>query len=76
MHKGPVKIGSNEYFANTLQVMKSFAGKSILSFAQRQNTVIGVVATNAKLSKEEVNKVAQMAHNGLGITIKPAHNHV
>ena len=73
LHKGPVKIGSNEYFANAMQVMKSFTGKSILGFAQRQNTVIGVVATNAKLSKEEVNKVAQMAHNGLGMTIKPAH---
>lgn len=37
------------------------------------NTVIGVVATNAKLSKEQVNKVAQMAHDGLARAINPAH---
>jgi L-aminopeptidase/D-esterase-like protein len=37
------------------------------------NTTIAVVATNASLSKEEVNKVAQMAHNGLAEVIRPAH---
>ncbi len=37
------------------------------------NTVIGVVATNAKLSKEHVNKVAQMAQDGLARAISPAH---
>ncbi len=37
------------------------------------NTTIAVVATNAALSKEEVNKVAQMAHNGLAQALRPAH---
>ncbi len=37
------------------------------------NTTIAVVATNASLTKEEVNKVAQMAHNGLAEVIRPAH---
>ena len=37
------------------------------------NTTIVVVATNASLTKEEVNKVAQMAHNGLAQAIRPAH---
>jgi len=37
------------------------------------NTTIAVVATNAALSKEAVNKVAQMAHNGLAQVIRPAH---
>ena len=36
-------------------------------------TVIGVVATNARLDKEQVNKVAQMAQDGLARTIRPAH---
>ncbi len=39
----------------------------------RQSTVIGVVATNARLSKAEVNKVAQMAHNGIARAVLPAH---
>lgn len=38
-----------------------------------QNTVIGVVATNARLTKEETNKVAQMAHDGLAQAVRPAH---
>lgn len=37
------------------------------------NTTIAVVATDAALSKEEVNKMAQMAHNGLAMAIRPAH---
>ncbi|MEQ8672756.1 MAG: P1 family peptidase [Aggregatilineales bacterium] len=37
------------------------------------NTVIGVVATNAKLTKEHVNKMAQMAHDGLARAISPSH---
>ncbi len=37
------------------------------------STTIAVVATNASLTKEEVNKVAQMAHNGLAQVIRPAH---
>ncbi|MFN8531771.1 MAG: P1 family peptidase, partial [Anaerolineae bacterium] len=39
----------------------------------RENTVIGVVATNARLDKSAVNKVAQMAHDGLARAINPAH---
>ncbi|QBD81982.1 peptidase S58 family protein [Ktedonosporobacter rubrisoli] len=37
------------------------------------NTTIAVVATSASLNKEEINKVAQMAHNGLALAIRPAH---
>jgi L-aminopeptidase/D-esterase-like protein len=37
------------------------------------NTTIGVVATNACLNKEQVNKLAQMAHDGLARTINPSH---
>ncbi|HVB25947.1 MAG TPA: P1 family peptidase [Ktedonobacteraceae bacterium] len=37
------------------------------------NTTIAVVATNASLTKVAANKVAQMAHNGLAMVIRPAH---
>ena len=37
------------------------------------NTTIGVVATNATLTKPEATKVAQMAQDGLARTIYPAH---
>ncbi len=37
------------------------------------NTTIAVVATNASLTKEQTNKIAQMAHDGIAQTIRPAH---
>jgi len=70
---GPLKLGEGGYFADTLKAMKSMFGRTVLSFATRANTVIGVVATNAKLTKSETNKVAQMAHDGLARVIRPAH---
>ncbi len=39
----------------------------------RENTVIGVVATNAKLSKPHTHKVAQMAHDGIARAVNPSH---
>jgi L-aminopeptidase/D-esterase-like protein len=37
------------------------------------NTTLGVVATNAALSREALQKVAQMAHDGLARAINPIH---
>ena len=37
------------------------------------STTLGVVATNARLSKEEAKKLAQMAHNGFARTIRPCY---
>ena len=37
------------------------------------NTTIGVVATNAALISAEVNRVAEMAHDGMARAIRPAH---
>ena len=70
---GPLKIGAEGYFADTLEVMQSLIGRTALSFASRANTVIGVIATNAKLDKNEINKIAQMSHNGLARTVRPTH---
>ncbi|HLA79993.1 MAG TPA: P1 family peptidase [Vicinamibacteria bacterium] len=38
-----------------------------------ENTTLGVVATNAVLTKVEAAKVAQMAHDGLARTLNPVH---
>ena len=67
------KPGVKDYFAGTLRVMQSLAGGPDLRFGRRGNTVIGVVATNARLTKEQANKVAQMAQDGLARTVRPAH---
>jgi L-aminopeptidase/D-esterase-like protein len=73
VRKGPIQLGQEGPFGDTLKIMSSFIGTAVLNFAARENTVIGVVATNAHLSKEEANKVAQMAHDGLARVIRPAH---
>ena len=38
-----------------------------------QNTSIGVVATNASLTKSQATKISQMAHDGFARAIYPAH---
>ncbi|MDD5466836.1 MAG: P1 family peptidase [Anaerolineales bacterium] len=60
-------------FADTLEVIKSQPARTPLGFAPPPNTVIGVVASNAHLTKEHANKVAQMAQDGLARCIRPAH---
>jgi L-aminopeptidase/D-esterase-like protein len=67
---------SGDGFADTLATMKSVLGKAVARFRPGSHTVIGVVATNARLTKEQTNKVAQMAHDGLARAIRPAHTMV
>ncbi len=37
------------------------------------NTTLGIVATNATLTKEQVNKLAQMAQDGIARAVNPCH---
>lgn len=57
-------------FVNTLEEMKGMSGQMTAGFT---NTTIGVVATNVYLDKAQANKVAQMAHDGLAMVIRPVH---
>jgi L-aminopeptidase/D-esterase-like protein len=66
-------IGGAGFLADTLAVIKTPIGRRVMSLAPRTNTVIGVVATNARLSKDGATKVAQMAHDGVARAIRPAH---
>ena len=70
---GPVRVGGRGRFVDTQAFMRSGAGRTILRLASGANTVIGVVATDALLTKEEANWVAQMAHDGIARTIRPSH---
>lgn len=38
------------------------------------NTTIGIIATNATLTKSQATKLASMAHNGYARTMRPAHS--
>ncbi|MCS6774169.1 MAG: P1 family peptidase [Thermoflexales bacterium] len=61
-------------FADTLTVLSRASQPNLRALAQPgQNTTLAVVATNARLTKTQATKVAQMAHNGLARTIYPVH---
>ncbi len=55
---------------NSYEIMKNGFTKGGFSI---DNTTIGIVATNAKLTKAECKKVSQMAHNGYAKSIFPIH---
>lgn len=42
----------------------------------RMNTTIGVVTTDASLTREEAAELAAIAHDGLAVAIRPAHTRV
>jgi L-aminopeptidase/D-esterase-like protein len=74
---GPrAEAGSGESFVNTLDIMRQMARREDMGFGGGVNTVIGVVATNARLDKEGANKVAQMAQDGVARAVRPAHTMV
>jgi L-aminopeptidase/D-esterase-like protein len=70
---GPLKLGGAGQFADTMVIMKTLVGRTILGFATRSNTVIGVVATNASFDKAQATKMAQMAQDGIARAVRPAH---
>jgi L-aminopeptidase/D-esterase-like protein len=62
----------SDTFSGVMNIYRTMA-RTPLPLLERANTIIGVVATNARLTKEETNLVAQMAHDGLSRAINPAH---
>ncbi|MEN8242186.1 MAG: P1 family peptidase [Chloroflexota bacterium] len=73
VRKGPISIGGDQVFADSLSILRSLVGRTLLGLASKANTVIGVLATNARFDKAQTNKLAQMAQNGVVRTIRPAH---
>lgn len=60
----------NDGFISTIGLLKqAYTGQDLIP----TNTTIGVVATNASLNKEQVNKLAQMAQDGIARAINPSH---
>jgi L-aminopeptidase/D-esterase-like protein len=57
-------------FASTLDVLRK-RPPSLLFGAT--NSTIGVVATNARLTREQAYRLAVMAHDGLARVVRPAH---
>ncbi len=81
--------GTASFWAAPFEIDNEFGGKGVGALqpghqewqletkadaaGPRENTTIGVVATNAVLSAAECYRVAIMAHNGLARALRPAH---
>ena len=60
---------SHEFVDTTLMLRQGFVRRRFGEL----NTTIGVVATNAILTREQAQKIAQMGHNALARCIRPVH---
>lgn len=63
--------GDDGSTADPVELMLS--GRTSARSSTLSNTTIGVVATDAKLDKMQVNFVASVCHDGLALTIRPCH---
>ena len=70
---GQVLAGARDphtgHFLNTAQAL--MGGTRAPGFSA--NSTVGVIATNAALTKEQANKLAQVGHDGLARVISPVH---
>src|SRR5262249_5916865 len=64
-------LNADGTFADVRRLLRS--GALIPVARPGENTTIAVVATNAKLTKDQVNRMALMADDGLARTISPSH---
>jgi L-aminopeptidase/D-esterase-like protein len=62
------KAPSSREFANALEIIRAAAPKE-----QTHNTTLVVVATNARLTKVQATKLAQLGQHGLVQSISPVH---
>jgi L-aminopeptidase/D-esterase-like protein len=58
------------HLADARKLVRSGAGREA---RPGENTTIGIVATNARLTKVQAQKMAQMAHDGYARAISPVH---
>ncbi len=65
--------GAPGCFDSALDIMRRAGPSGSLPIT---NTTIGVIATNATLTKVQATAVAQMAHDGIARAVRPAHSPV
>lgn len=72
---GQVVAGARSKDGKSLANMSDVLKTSPLTglTGQGEHTTLGVVATNAKLGKAAMHKIAQMSHDGLARAINPVH---
>jgi len=64
------RTADGKHLADARKLLRAGAGRE---GRPGENTTIGIVATNAKLTKVQAQKIAQMAHDGYARAISPVH---
>jgi L-aminopeptidase/D-esterase-like protein len=72
-HSGTVLAGVRTPDGKSMADARKLLRSGTATAKVGQNTTIGIVATNARLTKVQATKVAQMAHDGVARAIYPAH---
>ena len=67
------KIIAGAYEGGFMNICKSALKSPDIHGIKGANTTIGVLATNAKLTKVQANKLASVCQDGLAISIRPSH---
>ena len=65
--------GDDDAMLDSMQIITSADYRSPRRQNKETNTTIGVVATNARLDKAQANKLASIAHDGIALSVRPAH---
>jgi len=65
-----VRTADGKGFADARKILRAGGAGTA---AARQNTTLGVVATNARLTKTDATRVSQMAHDGFARALAPSH---
>lgn len=65
--------GDDGQFLGMMNLLKGMAQQMRPASDARENTVIGVVATNAKLTKAQAKRMAIAAHDGIAQSVRPSH---
>jgi L-aminopeptidase/D-esterase-like protein len=68
-----VRTADGKSLADARKILRAGGPGAGAAPAGRQNTTLGVVATNALLTKTEATRVSQMAHDGYARARAPAH---
>jgi L-aminopeptidase/D-esterase-like protein len=67
-----VRTPDGKSFADARKILRA-GGTGAAASAGRQNTTLGVIATNARLTKTEATRISQMAHDGYARALAPSH---
>jgi L-aminopeptidase/D-esterase-like protein len=70
---GLVVAGARGPDGKLLDARRMLRGEGVREGRAGENTTIGLVATNARLTKVQAQKMAQMAHDGYARAISPVH---